>query len=259
MGLRIVPLASGSNGNSTLVEIGGTRLLVDAGLSAKALGVALESVGVAPGSIDWIVLSHEHHDHARGAVRFSRKHNVPLICSWPTLDAMEASPAHVASWQPLEPGRVLDLGKVTIDPFSIPHDAVDPLGFVFEGEGIRVGVATDVGHATARVVEHLQDCHVLLVESNHDDDMLRDGPYPWHLKERVRGRLGHLSNYEAAWLLEQVVGDNCQNVLLGHLSEQNNTPELAVESARKALARGGRDSIEVRVAERRRPSPAVEL
>jgi phosphoribosyl 1,2-cyclic phosphodiesterase len=256
--VRIVPLGSGSSGNATLVEFGTHRLLVEAGLSARALGDRLAAVGVEPSSLSAILVSHEHNDHARGLERFAARARVPVAIAAETLAALDLSPAHLPEWLPLEPGRTVDLGPVRVECFPVPHDAVRPVGFVLEGEGVRVGIATDLGHATTLVVERLSGCHVLVLESNHDDRMLQDGPYPWHLKQRVGGRMGHLSNEEAARLLERCAAQ-CGAVVLAHLSERNNTAALARDAAARALERAGRKRVEMRVASARRPTPALLL
>jgi len=257
--MRLIPLGSGSSGNATLVEFGSTRLLVDAGLSARALGQRLEAAGVAPASIDCILLSHEHGDHVRGVERFSRLHRTPVLSSLETLEAMDRSPDHFASWAPLPEAGRLELGGVAVEPFPVPHDAARPVGFVLHGEGLRIGVATDLGHATTLVRERLRGCHVLMLESNHDDALLLDGPYPWHLKQRVAGREGHLSNAAAAALLREVVDDACQAVVLAHLSVKNNRPALARKCAALALADAGRGRVAMRVAAARCATPAVRL
>jgi phosphoribosyl 1,2-cyclic phosphodiesterase len=237
---------------------GPARLLVDAGLSARELTRRLGEVGVEPATVDGLLLSHEHDDHARGAERFSRKHGVPLVCSRKTLEAMDRSADHFAGWCELRCGGTQSVAGVEIEPFAVPHDAADPMGFVLSAEGRRFGVATDLGHATALVVERLRGCEVLMVESNHDDRMLAEGPYPWHLKQRVSGRLGHLSNREAAGLLRQVAGPDCRFVVLAHLSEKNNTHELARQSAAAAV-RGNNGTPQLLVAVADGPSEAVEL
>jgi phosphoribosyl 1,2-cyclic phosphodiesterase len=257
--VRVVPLGSGSSGNATLVAFGSRRLLVDAGLSARDLATRLEGVGVAPRRVTAILLSHEHHDHARGLERFAVKHGVPVFTTPETLAALNLAPRHVGAWHPFEPGVAFDAFGVKVDPFMVPHDAVNPVGFVLEAEGVRVGIATDLGHATTLVVERLRGCHVLVVEANHDDGMLVRGPYPWALKQRIGGRLGHLSNEEAATLLAATVDANCQAVILAHLSESNNTAALARQAVALALARAGRSRCAMRVAERRAPTPAVEI
>ena len=259
MALRIVPLGSGSRGNATLIEAGSTRLLVDAGLSARTLARRLEGLGVPPRSLAAILLSHEHHDHAAGAERFSMRHRVPVVCSAATLAALDRSPEHLAEWIALPEAAPLELGDFRVESFPLPHDAARPVGFVLRAAGLSVALATDLGHATTLVVERLRGAHALLVESNHDERMLRDGPYPWQLKQRVAGRLGHLSNDDAAALLQQVVGEACQAVVLLHLSEHNNTPELARRTAAAALGRAGAKRTAMRVAAPRGPTPAVEI
>lgn len=257
--MRLLPLGSGSRGNATLVEVAGRRLLVDAGLSARMLANRLRAAGVEPGSIDWILLSHEHQDHSRGAERFSRAHGTAVVASVATLEAMDRSPTHFAAWRPLPDDGRLVLEDVVIDAFPVPHDAARPVGFVVSGDGVRVGFATDLGHATTLVVERLRGCHALLVEANHDSRMLQEGPYPWSLKQRVSGRLGHLSNGEAADLLERVVDGECRAVVLAHLSEKNNTPELARRAAGRALAAAGGSRVAMRVASPRGATPEVRI
>jgi phosphoribosyl 1,2-cyclic phosphodiesterase len=259
MAVRVIPLGSGSRGNATLVEFGETRLLVDAGFSARDLTRRLAASGVEPRSIRFILLSHEHWDHTRGVERFSNLNRIPVACNRATLDAMNLSRIHLAGWRALETGEVYDLGEVRVDPFPIPHDAADPVGFVLEGEGVRVGIATDLGHATTLVKQRLLGCNILLLESNHDEAMLRDGPYPWHLKQRVGGRLGHLSNREAGEVLQTVAGEECRAVILAHLSEKNNKVTLARVAASRALASAGRSRVEMRVTPQAAPAPPVVL
>jgi phosphoribosyl 1,2-cyclic phosphodiesterase len=257
--VRILPLGSSSSGNSILLEFGRTRLLVDAGLSSRELTRRVEAVGVPPDGISGVLLTHEHHDHSRGAERFSTRHKVPVLCPRETLEAMNLSPMHLAAFEPITSGAPFDLDGVRVDPFPVPHDAAAPLGYVLTGEGVRVGIVLDLGHATSLVVERLKGCHVLLVESNHDDGMLQAGPYPWQLKQRIGGRMGHLSNAEAAALLVRTADESCRAVVLAHLSERNNTPALARSAASSALAIAGRKRYEMRIAEARRPSVPLVL
>ena len=257
--LRVVPLGSGSSGNATLVAFGSRKILVDAGLSARELALRLTAIGVPPASLGAILLSHEHHDHARGLERFAVKHRVPVFTAPETLAALNLAPRHLPAWHPFEPGVSFDAFGVTVEPFSIPHDAANPVGFVLTAEGLRVGIATDLGHATTLVVERLRGCHVLMVEANHDDDMLVRGPYPWALKQRIGGRLGHLSNEEAASLIAATADAECAAVILAHLSENNNTAALARKAVSSALAAAGHTRYAMRVAEGRAPTPAVEI
>ena len=226
MPARLVPLGSGSQG--TLAEFGSTRILIDAGLPAKTLGKRLESLGVPPESLSAVLLSHEHHDHAQGAELFSRRYGVPVFSSIETLEALDRSPVHFSGWYPLEHAGITEIGAVRVDAFPVPHDAARPVGFVLESGGVRAGIVTDLGHATTLV----------------------NGSYPWQVKQRVSSRFGHLSNAEASRLLERVVDDACQAVVLAHLSEHNNTPDLARAATRRALHRAGRVSVTIHVAER---------
>jgi phosphoribosyl 1,2-cyclic phosphodiesterase len=166
---------------------------------------------------------------------------------------------HLAGWHPFEPGVPFSAFSIDVDPFSVPHDAANPVGFVLTAFGIRIGIVTDLGHATTLVTSRLRGCHVLLVEANHDDGLLAKGPYPWALKQRIGGRLGHLSNDEAAALVAAVADDDCQAVILAHLSESNNTAALARKAVANAMAQAGRTRYAMRVAERRTWTPAVEI
>jgi phosphoribosyl 1,2-cyclic phosphodiesterase len=241
--VRLVALSSGSKGNATLVELGGARLLIDAGLSCRELTRRLTDVGVAPGSLDGVLLSHEHEDHARGVERFSRRHGVPVFCSPQTLEALDLSPVHLAAWRPLPEGRAIEIGPLEVEAFPVPHDAARPVAFVLRGAGLRLGLATDLGRATGPVIGHLAGCDLLLIEFNHDERLLREGPYPPSVKARVAGGLGHLSNDAAADLLRQTVDGQCRAVVLAHLSETNNRPDLARRAAGAALADAGRARI----------------
>jgi phosphoribosyl 1,2-cyclic phosphodiesterase len=257
--MKFIPLGSGSRGNATLVESGSTRLLVDAGLSARALGIRLAAVGLEPELIDYILLSHDHGDHVRGAERFSMLHGVPVLSSIETLEAMDRSPRHFASWSPLPENGPATLGDFGIECFPVPHDAARPVGFVLHGEGIRAAIATDLGHASTLVLERLRGSQLIMIESNHDQAMLRDGPYPWQLKQRVASRTGHLSNDAAASVLEEVVDDSCRAIVLAHLSAKNNSPQLARNAAARALAAAGRKRVCMRVAAADRPTPALQI
>jgi phosphoribosyl 1,2-cyclic phosphodiesterase len=257
--VRVVPLSSGSTGNATLVAFGPRRILIDAGLAARELADRLTAMGAPPETLDAILLSHEHHDHARGLFRFATRHRVPVFSTPETLAALNLAPQHLPAWYPFETGTPFEASGIAVTPFAVPHDAANPVGFVLAGSGVRVGIATDLGHATTLVVDRLRGCHILLVEANHDDGMLLRGPYPWALKQRIGGRLGHLSNDEAAALITAVADDDTQAVILAHLSEKNNTAALARRAVSTALAHAGRNRFAMRVAERRAPTPAVEI
>jgi phosphoribosyl 1,2-cyclic phosphodiesterase len=246
--LRFRVLGSGSDGNATLVEGGGARVLVDAGLGPRQLAERLASAGVDPASLDAILLSHEHGDHARGAATFSRKWGMPIAGSRGTLAAAGFVPAKLPPLSLVEPGTTLVLARLTVRAVAVPHDAARPVAFVLAASGASFAHATDVGHLARPLVEALRGCDAALLESNYDPAMLRDGPYPWSLKERILGPLGHLSNGDVARLIEKGLGASCRQIVLAHLSRRNNHPELALLAADEALARAGRRGVRVTVA-----------
>jgi phosphoribosyl 1,2-cyclic phosphodiesterase len=240
MTLRFRVLGSGSSGNSTLVEGGGARVLLDAGLGPRQLAERLESAGVDPASLDAVFLSHEHTDHARGAAAFSARWGVPLAGTRGTRAAAGLEAARLPRYRAIEPGETLPLRRLAVRAVAVPHDAARPVAFVLSAGGVAFGHATDVGHVSRGLVEALHGCTAILVESNYDPCLLRDGPYPWSLKERILGPYGHLSNDDAARLLEKGLGAPCSRVVLAHLSRKNNHPELALMAATRALERAGR-------------------
>lgn len=231
--MRICQLASGSKGNSIYIESDCTKVLIDAGLSARELARRLLEIGVAAQDLDAVIISHEHRDHCIGAGPLCRRYNVPLYCLPQTFAALPAIGA--VDYCALETAGVLCLRDLRVETFPIAHDAVAPVGFVLTTDRARVGIATDLGVVTRLVRERLQRCQVLVLETNHDEQMLHDGPYPWHLKQRVRGRHGHLSNTQAAELLEDLLWPELQAVFMAHMSETNNTEELARQRMDRVL------------------------
>jgi phosphoribosyl 1,2-cyclic phosphodiesterase len=229
-------LASGSKGNSLYVETGDCRLLIDAGLSARQTINRLRDIGVDGAELDAIIISHEHIDHIRGADLLSQKLKIPLVMSYPTAAACRPGFA-TGNIIEFESGYPFAFKDLLVDPFPTTHDACDPVGFVIESRDGRVGVATDFGVVTRLVAEKLQRCRAVVIESNHDEGMLRDGPYPWHLKQRIRSRHGHLSNDQAGALLEALLHPGLEGVFLAHLSEANNDPMVARQVA-EALLQG---------------------
>ncbi|MGH9606837.1 MAG: MBL fold metallo-hydrolase [Terracidiphilus sp.] len=312
--VRFTVLASGSKGNSTVVSGGGTRILVDAGLSCRELFRRMKLAGEETQTLDAIVITHEHQDHIGGLAVTARKLGIPVYftegthrawmrwltprrqmtyAQWleecrkqaaerqaepeaaaecdtddpevelkdavsfgPDLEAAQAVPRVEAAaekpsakedptWLPaveyFEAGQPFEIGDIQLSPFTIPHDAADPVGFVFRAEGVRLGFATDLGYIPPNVKAQLTGVDLLLLESNHDLEMLRDGPYPWSVKQRVLSRVGHLSNEATAEFLENQYDGQAAYVILAHLSENNNLPELARVAAERAL--NGRASL----------------
>jgi phosphoribosyl 1,2-cyclic phosphodiesterase len=247
--VRFRVLGSGSSGNTTLVECGGTFLLIDAGLGPREMAERLQSLGIDPASIAAIVLSHEHSDHMRGAASFSNKWGVRVLGSRGTYAAGGFGAADIAGWDLLELGRPCLLGGITVTGVPIPHDAAGPVAFVLSGDGVTMGHATDFGHVNKTLVDAFRPCDTVVIESNYDPAMLRDGPYPWSLKERILGRLGHLANEDVAEYIARGLGETCRTLVLAHLSRTNNHPELARMSAERALRRRGRTEVRLEIAE----------
>ena len=245
--LRFRVLGSGSSGNTTLVEGDGTRILIDAGLGARELAERLSSAGVDAASIAAVFVSHEHNDHSRGAAGFSRKWGVRVCGSAGTYAATGLGAAEIAGYDVLEPGVPRHVGSLTVQGVPVPHDAAAPMAFVVSCDGHSLGHATDFGHIGPGLAHAFRRCDAILIESNYDPDMLRDGPYPWSLKQRILSGYGHLSNEETSRYLGKDLGEACRVVVLAHLSRQNNHPEVALMAAEAALRRRGRTEVRVEV------------
>ncbi|OQX14360.1 MAG: MBL fold metallo-hydrolase [Desulfobulbaceae bacterium A2] len=234
--MRFSVLGSGSRGNATLVEAGQTTILIDAGFSAREIGRRLAAIGRDPAAIDAILLTHEHRDHVSGAGVLSRVLRRPLHGNVATCRAAEHLIGRPHGIREFDTGQGFAVGDLLIHPFSISHDCVDPVGYVIEDGESVFGYLTDTGQLTRLMRHHLRRCQALVLESNHDPALLRDGPYPPPLKQRVQSNRGHLANGEAAAFLAELAGDLLQQVVLAHLSEVNNRPELALAAAQAALS-----------------------
>lgn len=230
----ICPLASGSKGNALLVSTPDTAILVDAGLSGVELQRRMASVGQDPADLSAIVVTHEHIDHVRGAGVLSRRFNIPVYISSATHQACTGL-GHVSALTYFDCGNCFEIQDLTINPFSISHDASDPAGLTLTWQMCKIGIATDLGVVTNLVRNHLAGSAILYLESNHDPDMLINGPYPWHLKQRIKSRTGHLSNNDAGMLLADLHHKDLQHVILAHLSEENNRPEKALAEVARCL------------------------
>jgi len=257
-GMRIAVLGSGSSGNVVVVESGGRRILIDAGFSCKEMGRRMALRGIDPDSFEGLVITHEHSDHVRGARVFAKRHGVRIFATRGTLEAT-GLPDHRIETEVIESGRPLRLGPFEIEPFSIPHDAREPIGLVVEdSDGNRVGLVADLGTRSQLAWAALRDLDALVLEANHDLDMLRRGPYPWPLKQRVAGRHGHLSNRDAADGVRDLVCDRLQMVVLYHLSRTNNLPGLAEATVGEALDREGSPA-EICVSGQHEPTEWLEV
>lgn len=236
MSLRICVLASGSRGNSTWIATERTRLLVDAGLSKKETYTRLTAIGERPETCDAFIISHEHVDHVSGLKKLARDLGRPIYINQATRSAIEWG-RKLNAFEMLTAGEQFTVGDIEVTPFSIPHDAADPLAFTFEVQGLKIGIVTDLGYIPEHVKQHLRGCHMLVFESNHDVEMLRIGPYPWFVKQRVMSRHGHLSNNATAEFLAEAYDGGAQVLVLAHLSEVNNHPEIVRLTALEALQR----------------------
>jgi len=228
--LRLCALASGSKGNSFYLEGGGARVLIDAGLCGRELTLRLDSIGVDPQSLDAIVVTHDHRDHVSGVGIMARRYNLPVYSAYGTIQASERIWGKISHVDEIESGTLFSINDLEFYPFSTPHDSRQSVGFIFREEDKKGGFATDLGYVTRLVRECLKGCNVLVIESNHDETMLLDGPYPWHLKQRVKGREGHLSNLACTELVDDIYHDNLKSIVLAHLSEVNNSPDLAYKT-----------------------------
>ncbi len=244
MGVSVSVLASGSRGNCAIVRSSNTRILVDAGISCRETFKRMKTVGEDPRALSAILITHEHSDHVCGLPILAKKLRVPIFMTGATHQAWAKAMRDATGERPaalklemFAAGRGFQIGDIAITPFTTPHDAADPVGFTFRAEGVKVGLVTDLGYLPASVRHHLGQCDVLVLESNHDLEMLRVGPYPWAVKQRVMSRVGHLSNEALAEFFASDYDGEAAFVVLAHLSEQNNHPELARGAAEKALGR----------------------
>ena len=247
MGVTVSMLASGSRGNCAIVASTRTRILVDAGISCRETFKRMKSMGEDPRSLAAILITHEHSDHVYGLATLAKKLCIPIFMTGATHSAWARAIRHATGERPqlnklerFESGHRFQVGDIEVKPFTIPHDAADPVGFTFRVEGVKVSLATDLGYLPVNVRDHLRNSDILVMESNHDVEMLRVGPYPWSVKQRVASNVGHLSNEKLAHFFARDYDNNAAFVVLAHLSEQNNHPEIARREAEKALAeRGG--------------------
>ncbi|MGO4885417.1 MAG: MBL fold metallo-hydrolase [Bryobacteraceae bacterium] len=255
--VKFCVLSSGSSGNCALLATERTRILVDAGLSFKALVKRLETAGEHAESLNAVLVTHEHSDHISGLARMSRRLGIPVYISRltaPAVDWGETQPR----LECFQSGRGFTVGDIEVVSFGIPHDAVDPVGFCFYTGGVKIAVATDLGYITESVKFHLRRSNAMLLESNHDIEMLKVGPYPWSVKQRVMSRVGHLSNDMMSDFLLRDFDGVPARLILGHLSEHNNHPEIVRLVATQALERRGL-ATPIEIASQSRPTEVFEF
>ena len=232
-------LASSSSGNATFIRTERTRLLVDAGLSKRDVLARLAAIGEPAESLDAILISHEHSDHVSGLVALARHLDIPVYITRLTAPSIPWG-EYTPKLDCFQAGASFTIGDLDVDSFTVPHDAIDPVGFCFRADGIKVGLVTDLGYVPDSIKFHLRGADLLILESNHDLEMLKVGPYPWPVKQRVMGRKGHLSNEVVSDFIRHDLDTSISTLVLGHLSEHNNHPEIVRAMAERALDRAGR-------------------
>lgn len=233
--LRFASLGSGSEGNALVVQVAQTIVLMDCGFNLTESVARLSRLGLNPEDLSGILVTHEHGDHISGVARLARKYSLPVWLTHGTLRMQFDTLGSLPNITEIDPHAGFAIGDVQIQPYPVPHDAMEPVQYVF-GEGAkRLGVLTDTGSATQHIVQTLSGCAALVLECNHDAELLAQGSYPYQLKQRVGGRLGHLSNVDAAALLASLDNSQLQHIVAAHLSKKNNTPELAVKALSGAL------------------------
>lgn len=258
MAVRISVLASSSSGNCTFISTSQTKILLDAGISLHQVIKRLSSIGESLDQLDAVIISHEHIDHISGLTAILSKKSIPVYITRETYEAIApCPPCHCLEF--IESGQPFSINGLSICGFSIPHDAANPLGFCLEAEGFRIGHVTDLGYLTELVIQRIKGCDVVVLESNHDLEMLKVGPYPWPLKQRIMSSQGHLSNEVVGRFLNEEFDGKAQHIVLAHLSESNNHPDIVRMVAAQALEPRGFDLGNLHVASKTSPSPMIEL
>ena len=256
--MKICSLASGSKGNCLYLENGDTRVLIDAGLSLRETLLRMEERGIDPAGVHAVLVSHEHIDHLRSAGSFARKFRIPVIASHLVHRKAEKQ-LNKAQVICFESGCALTFRDIQIDPFPVTHDSCDPVGFLLESREGRCGSATDLGIATRLVADKLRGCRALNLESNHDVEMLMNGPYPWELKQRIKSRHGHLSNEDSLGLMFELAHAGLEALVMAHLSEVNNHPDHVVRTTEIFLAEQNVCSPTVIIGDQFKASRVVEI
>ncbi len=241
--LKLCVLASGSSGNCTFIGTEKTRILIDAGLSARRTAERLAEIGERVEDINAICVSHEHGDHIAGIRVLQKNHGIPVYANAGTFEGLGGD----IKGSRFTTGSPFSIGDFSIQPFPVPHDANDPVGFVFSAGSLKVGVATDIGMVTNALRERLRKCHAVVIEANHDETLLHEADRPWSLKQRIRGNQGHLSNRAAATLMAEIAGEGLEHLFLAHLSSDCNSPHHARMTFETLLAEAGHTHVKVRL------------
>ena len=261
--MKMCSIASGSSGNCIYVANEDTHILIDAGISKKRIVEGLNSIGVDNNCISGILVTHEHSDHISGLGVMARAYNIPIYGTRETLLAVDEykNTGNINSelYRPIIPDEEFYINSLKIMPFSTSHDAVNPVCYTIEGDDKKVAVATDLGEYSDYIIANLEGLDIVLIEANYDKNMLQVGPYPYYLKQRILGNKGHLSNENSGQLLRTILSDRLKYIILGHLSKENNYPELAYEAVKVELKDCLNDNISLAVANRDKPSELVTV
>ena len=253
-------LGSGSSGNAAYLETSDTRLLVDCGFSARQIKQRLATIDRIPDRLDGILITHEHSDHVAGLKHLAAKMGIPIYCNRHTSEEISHIHRTAFDFRLFETGQSFEVGNVGVDTFSVPHDAIDPVGFLLHTSNGRIGILTDLGHGTRLIADRVRTANVLMLETNHDIDLLRDCPHrPWHLKQRIMSRHGHLSNESAAEFTETFLNADLRHIFCVHLSNECNTPELAHADLDAMLQRNGATHTQVTITHQTTPSTTLEI
>lgn len=265
--MRLLSIASGSSGNCIYIGDDTTHILIDAGISGKRIEAGLNSIGVSGKDLDAVFVTHEHVDHISGLGVMARKYDVPIYSTRGTIAgiSMAKSVGDIDGqlFQMIRKNENISIGSLMVQAIPISHDAAEPVCYKVSNGARTIAVATDMGYYTEEIVEHLKGLDAILLEANHDVNMVQVGPYPYYLKQRILGKKGHLSNETAGRLLSEIVHDDLKHIFLGHLSKENNLPQLAHEAVRLEITMGENpyqaSDFDIRVAERSEPSDLVEV
>ena len=255
-------LYSGSSGNCSFVQTNTTKILIDAGESSKKIEEALSSINVEPSSINAILITHEHSDHVKGLGVFSKKFQIPVYANIETWNAMPKQKEKISENNiRISTFNKFTIGDIDIKPFSIPHDAANPCGFNIYHDNKKISIATDIGHMNKNVINHLTNSSFMLLEANYEPEILKCSSYPYLLKERIKGPKGHLSNSDAGKTISYLINHGLKNVMLGHLSKENNFPELAYKTVVEQLIENkiSENSLRLSVANRFEVSPIIDV
>ncbi len=256
-------LYSGSSGNCLFIQTSNTKILIDAGESSKKISNALSSINIDPNNIDAILITHEHSDHVKGLGTFSKKYDIPVYANSKTWDAMSEQSSKISdkNIKKFTIEENFEIGDLKIHPFKIPHDAANPCGFNIFYNNQKLSIATDIGHMTASIARKLEDSSFILLESNYDPQILKCSPYPYTLKQRIAGPNGHLPNIDAGKTISYLMNSGLKEVMLGHLSKENNFPELAYQTVVNELISANKDSskIKISIADRLKASSIVNV